>query len=163
VPPLVESETVVSRRTERVASLIRTLVAEALLNRLADPRIPPITSIIRVDVAADFSTACLHVSVMAPEPRRQLALAALQSSAGLLRRLIAPELSLRKIPELRFVLDDSLRRSFETIAAIDDAMRELGEPPVWEQDDDADDAVAEDEHAAGDGVPPHRGEREEDA
>jgi ribosome-binding factor A len=136
---------VVSRRTERVASLIRTLLAEAFMQRLHDPRIPPITSITRVSVSEDFSVARVWVSVLGADAARHLALEGLRHSAGMLRRTIGPELSLRKIPQLVFELDDSLRRSFETIAAIDDAMRELGQTPEWEQDEDApdtDDAAA---------------------
>lgn len=125
-----------SRRTERVGSLIREIIAEAIQNRLSDPRIPPITSITRIQVSEDFSAACVYVSVMAPEAQRRLCLAALRSASGLLRRLLAPELRLRKVPWLNFRLDDSVRRSFETVTAIDGAMRELGQPPEWEREED---------------------------
>ena len=125
-----------SRRTERVASLIRTIIADAIQNRLNDPRIPVITSITRVEVSDDFSVARVFVSVMAAEAQRKLCVEALRSAAGLLRRELAPELRLRKIPALQFRLDDSLRRGFETVTAIDEAMRELGEVPEWERDEE---------------------------
>jgi len=126
----------VSRRTERVASLIRTIIADAIQNRLNDPRIPLITSITRVEVSDDLSVARIFVSVMAADAQRKLCLSALRSAAGLLRRELAPELRLRKIPSLDFRLDESLRRGFETVTAIDEAMRELGEVPEWERDDE---------------------------
>ena len=128
----------VSRRTERVASLIRSVIADAIQTRLADPRIPTITSLTRVVVSDDFSVARIFVSVMAPEAQRQLCLTALRSAAGLLRRLLAPELHLRKIPQLVFELDESVRKGFETVAVIDAAMRELGQVPAWEAEDAAD-------------------------
>ena len=125
-----------SRRTERVGNLIRSIVADAIHARLSDPRIHPITSITRVDVSQDFSVARVFVSVMAPEPRRKLCLEALQNAAGRLRRILGPELSLRKVPALEFKLDDSLRRGTETIETIDRAMLELGEVPDWMREED---------------------------
>ncbi|HPM24247.1 MAG TPA: 30S ribosome-binding factor RbfA [Phycisphaerae bacterium] len=147
-----EIGTLVSRRTERVGSLIRSLVAEIIQSQLADPRIPPITSITRVEVSDDFSVARLYVSVMAPDAQRQLCCAALQSASGLLRRRLAPELRLRKLPHLEFRLDDSVRRGFETVTAIDAAMREYGVRPAWEQDE-ADTTEADDEQPDDENVP----------
>jgi ribosome-binding factor A len=118
-----------------VASVIRSVVAQAILTRLNDPRIPTITSITEVEVSDDLTLARLHISVMAPEPQRQLCLTALQSATGFLRRLLGPALQLRLIPRLEFRLDESLRRSFDTIAAIDNAMRELGAGPAWEHEE----------------------------
>jgi ribosome-binding factor A len=115
------------------------IVAEAIRDRLNDPRIPVITSITRVEVSDDFAVARVFVSVMAAEPQRKLCLTALRSAAGLLRHELAPQLRLRKIPTITFELDESLRHGFETVTAIDAAMRELGEVPEWERDEEEDD------------------------
>lgn len=125
-----------TRRTERVGSLIRNVVAEAILNKLSDPRIETITSITRVEVSEDLAVARVHVSVLAPPARQRLCVEALQSAAGLLRRRLAPELRMRKIPHLEFRLDESLQLGFQTVETIDQAMRELGEPPEWERDEE---------------------------
>lgn len=125
-----------SRRIERIASLIRSLLADAIQSRLADPRIPPITSITRVEVSDDLSVAHVHVSVMGRDSERRLCVTALRHAAGRLRRELAPHLHLRQLPRLVFGLDDSLRRSFETVCRIDQAMRELGEVPEWEREED---------------------------
>jgi ribosome-binding factor A len=138
----------VSRRSERVAALIRRIVAEAIQHRLSDPRIPTITSITRVEVSDDFSLARIYVSVMAPPVQRKLALDALQSAAGRLRRMVAPELQMRKLPLIEFWLDDSVRHGLDTLAVIDHAMRELGERPEWERtDEDNPEELAGDETA----------------
>lgn len=109
-----------SRRTERVNSLIRSILARAIQTELRDPRIPPITSITGVEVSSDFALAKVHVSVYAPtDAKRRLALTALQSSAGHLRWLLGRELQLRKLPALVFKLDESIRKSFETLQIID--------------------------------------------
>jgi ribosome-binding factor A len=126
-----------SRRTERIGHLIRSLVADVIQNRLADPRIPTITSVTRVEVSEDLSVARIYVSALAPEPKRKLCLRALRSASGVFRRELGPALHLRKFPYLDFRLDDSLRQGFETLEVIDRAMRELGERPAWEEEDTA--------------------------
>jgi len=127
----------VSRRTERVASLIRRILADAIRG-LNDPRIPTITSITRVEVSEDFAVAKVHVSALAPEKRRALCLAALRSAAGHLRWLLGQELTLRKLPQLEFRLDESVQRGIATVETIDRVMRELGEGPEWERTPAAD-------------------------
>lgn len=115
----------VSRRTQRIGSMIRALIADAIQRELNDPRVPTITSITQVDVSADLALARVRVSVMGADTERRLCIEALESAAGHLRWLLGRELTLRKIPELRFELDESVRGSFETIQAIDRVMDEL--------------------------------------
>ena len=129
-----------SRRVERIGSLIRTILAEAIQTRLNVPRIPPVTSITRVEVSADLSVARVFVSVLAPEPKQELCLRALCSSAGHLRWLLGRELTLRKTPALDFRLDQSLKRGFETCQLIDRLAQErpgTAEPPDVEDQADA--------------------------
>lgn len=121
------------RRTERIGSLIREIIADVMQTRLNDPRIPALTSVTRVDVTADCSVARVYVSVMVPEiteparrrKRQELCLQALRSAAGHLRRQLGRELRLRKTPQLDFRLDDSVKGSFDTVQLIDRVMAEL--------------------------------------
>lgn len=131
-----------ARRIERVASLIRTILAEAIQTRLNDPRIPAITSITRVEIAADFSVARVYVSVMASDAGRRTCLRALQSSAKHLRWMLGGELSLRKTPTLDFRLDESLRHGFETVQIIERAMEALDDEPEEEELDNGDQTSA---------------------
>lgn len=119
-----------SRRTERVARLIRNILADAIQNRLNDPRIEWLTSITRVEVSEDLSVAHVYVSVMADEPRRRRSVQALQHAAGRLRTLVARDAPLRQVPALDFRLDDSVRRSFETVTRLDHLMHELDGRPL---------------------------------
>lgn len=108
-----------------MAHLIRDIVAEAMREKLSDPRIERLTSITRVEISPDLSSAHIHVSVMADETHRKLTLNALQHSSGRLRSLIAQQVSMRTVPWLTFHLDDSIRRGFETVQTIDRLMDEL--------------------------------------
>lgn len=145
-----------SRRSERVASLMRELVAEAMRD-LNDPRIETLTSITRVEMSPDFSLATIHVSVMAPPARQKLTLGALQRAAGRLRAAIAPELSLRVLPALVFRLDESLQKSMETLRLIDAAMSEIRERDAATPADDA--APAETDAGRADAAAPDSQEK----
>jgi ribosome-binding factor A len=117
----------VSRRTERIASVIRDVVAEAIQARLSDPRLAPLTSITRVEVTPDLSLAHVNVSVMSDNPaRRRLSVEALRASAGRMRTLLAERLATRLVPRLEFHLDDALRRGIQTVDVIDRLMAEAG-------------------------------------
>ena len=114
-----------SRRTQRIANLIRGIVAEAISQRLSDPRIEALTSVTRVEVSADMSAARVFVSVLAAEPRRKLCVLALQHAAGRMRSMVAEQTAWRQVPQLHFLLDESLRQSFETVQTLDVIMNEL--------------------------------------
>ena len=125
-----------SRRTDRIGNLIRAVVADAIQQRLNDPRIEALTSVTRVEVTPDFSLARVFVSVMAEESRQKLTLSALRHAAGRMRGLVAREVVMRHTPRLEFTLDDSVQRAFETVQVIDEAMGELGEQLPWEADEE---------------------------
>lgn len=116
-----------SRRTERIASVIRKVVATAIRTRLSDPRLEPLTSVTRVEVSQDLEHARIYISVMAPDARQKLTLEALRQASGRVRGFLAEELTMRVLPQVTFRLDESIRQSAETIEAIDRVMREMNE------------------------------------
>lgn len=134
-----------SRRTERIGSLIRQIVADAIQSRLSDPRIERLTSVTRVEVTADMSLARVHVSVLAPPARRKLTLTALHSAARRMRAVVAEQLSTRTTPEIAFCLDESIQHGIETQRAIDEALAASGLRSTWDADasnDDEDEGTA---------------------
>ncbi len=135
-----------SRRTLRIGELIRDILAEAISNRLSDPRIERLTSITRVEVVPDLSLARVYLSIFASAARRRSGLAAIRRAAGKLRAILAGELSIRKVPQLDFRLDDSLQKTFETVMAVERAAAEYqrdnpAEP--HDQDDEAEGPAAQ--------------------
>jgi len=121
-----------SHRPEQVASVIRRAVQEQISRGLHDPRIRGLISITRVVVDDDFSEATLHISVL-PQEHASLAIDGLRSAALHIQRRAREGLPLRRMPRLRFVLDDSLKRSAETEAALQRAAS--AEEPATEPDD----------------------------
>lgn len=83
---------------------------------LKDPRLG-FLSILRVDVAPDMSFARVYVSVFGSQEEREATIEALEHAKGFIRRQLAPRLSLRTIPQLRFILDRSMEHA-ENVARI---------------------------------------------
>lgn len=110
-----------SRRTEKIASQLKTEVARILREEATDPRIGLVT-ITRVDVSPDLSHAVLFYSVMNAgvddSSRIDEVDEGLHSAAAFLRRRAARALPLRRMPELRFRYDPSLALGTRTLGLL---------------------------------------------
>lgn len=94
-----------TRRTDRVADLIRAELSQVILRRLQDPRVR-LTTVTHVDLSPDLRHARVSISVVGDEEERQASLDALRHAGGFLRRQLAQNLSrMKNIPELQFRLD----------------------------------------------------------
>lgn len=108
-------------RPERVANLMKREIADILANELRDPRLGAMVSVTDVEVTPDLSFARVYVSVLTNDPARDRTLDGLTRAAGFVRRALAPRLGLREVPELRFLLDDSLEKG----ARVDELLRKI--------------------------------------
>lgn len=97
------------QRTGRLAQEIQRDISDILLKRVRDPRIVDVT-ITDVDVTADFSYATVYFSVLSDLASvNQKAEAGLEAAKGLIRKELGSRLQIYKIPELRFVKDESVK------------------------------------------------------
>jgi len=111
-------------RPERVATIVRSVVSDAIATKLSDPRIAPLASVTRVEVSGDLEYAKVWISVLGEESAQRRTLAGLCSAAGYVQRLVGSELSIRHCPKLSFHLDTSLKKAAETIRLIDEVTSE---------------------------------------
>lgn len=120
-----------SNRMKRVDDQVRQVVAEALLTKVADPRIGMV-SVIRVQVSPEFDTARVWVTVLGDAEERERTMLGLRSAAPFLQSEIARAMRVRRVPKLRFLYDESLDRAFRIDEALRGAERgpaaETGEP-----------------------------------
>ena len=114
-----------SKRTERVADLIRRELSDVLMNRMRDPRLG-FVSITGVDVSGDLGHATVWLSSLDGVEGRAEVVKVLSRAVPFLRRELAPRLGLREVPTLRFLYDESIERG----ARIEDLLRKIkdGEP-----------------------------------
>lgn len=100
-------------KINRITSDVKLALSE-LLREVKDPRVSRMLSIIKVDVSGDLSYATVYVSAIEGFEKTQESVKALnKSAAGYLRRELGARLSLRKVPQLRFIADDSIEKSAE--------------------------------------------------
>jgi len=100
-----------SHRPERVAELIRHILARLLQEEVRDPRIRFLT-LTEVRVSSDLKHARAYVSMasLAGEKEKEVALGALNRAASFLRRSLAREAGLRHTPDIRFLEDRAVER-----------------------------------------------------
>jgi ribosome-binding factor A len=109
-----------SRRQQQVGDFVRDEISQILLYDMKDPRLG-LVSLTRVEMSPDLRYARVFVSVYGDEDERQDTLRALSGAAGYIRRLLAPRIHARHIPELSFRLD----RSMEHAESISRALNQI--------------------------------------
>lgn len=97
-------------KINRITSDIKITLSE-LLREVKDPRVSKLLSIVKVDVSGDLSYATVYVSAIEGYEATVNSVKALKGASGYLRRELGGRLKLRKVPELRFVADDSIEQS----------------------------------------------------
>ena len=98
-----------SRRSQRVADVVRAELSRLLLLEAHDPDLRLVT-VTDVEMPPDLKSARVFFSCLGGDPERERALAALRRAAGYLRREVGQRCRLRFAPELFFVADRSLER-----------------------------------------------------
>ena len=93
-------------RTQRIAEEIRKVISTMLISGIKDYRINSMVSVTDVEVTSDLSYAKVYVSFLNKNTKKSME--ALERSKGYIRSLLAKRITIRKCPELQFVLDTSL-------------------------------------------------------
>ena len=97
-------------KIDRITSDVQLCLSE-MFRELKDPRVSKLLSIVKLKVSGDLSYATVYVSAIEGSEATRESVKGLKSAAGYLRRELGRRLSLRKVPELRFVADDSIEKS----------------------------------------------------
>lgn len=97
-------------KINRITSDVRIALSE-LLREIKDPRVSKLLSIVKVDISGDLSYATIYVSAIEGYETTVASVKALKGASGYLRRELGSRLKLRKVPELRFIADDSINIS----------------------------------------------------
>lgn len=113
-----------SRRSERVADLVRAEISRLVLIEAHDPELRTVT-ITDVEMPPDLRSARVYYSRLGSDAERAKAGEALERASGYLRREVGQRCGLRYAPELHFVDDRSLERG----ARIEELLAQVLPPP----------------------------------
>lgn len=107
-------------RNQRLGAQVQRSLSELIRFETKDPGLANV-SLTDVELSKDLSIAKVYFSLLNPDDDPNPALEALQRAAGFLRHRLGHELSVRHVPELRFVHDDSVAHGVEISRLIEDA------------------------------------------
>lgn len=111
-------------KINRITSDIKLCMSE-LLREVKDPRVSKLLSVVKLDVSGDMSYATVYVSAIEGSAATEESVKALnKSAAGFLRRELGMRMKLRKVPEIRFVADNSIENSAHISKIIDSFEKE---------------------------------------
>ena len=97
-------------RVDKIASLLQREISVIISQEINDPKLgfPTVTA---VEVAPDLSVARVYVSFLGKNYMKRDGLEALRRSKGHIKSQLAKRLKLRKIPDLTFIVDDTLDKA----------------------------------------------------
>ncbi len=117
-----------SRRVERLNSLLRQEICDLLRRGVKDPRLGGFVTVTQVSISPDLRHARILISVIGSEEEKKTVLQALTSASGFLRKEIGNRLRMRYSPELSFRYDDSIDQGAQVLQLISQmATTETGE------------------------------------
>jgi ribosome-binding factor A len=106
-------------KSERVAELIMTHLSQLLMTEVRDPRLQGIT-IIEVDLDREIEHAQIWVTSLDGDESEEEVMTALEKASGFLRRELASRLRLRRMPQLHFKWDYSVKHAMHMEAVLDE-------------------------------------------
>ncbi|KTD19709.1 30S ribosome-binding factor RbfA [Legionella londiniensis] len=116
------------KRTDRIAETIKRKLAQLIQTEVTDPRLSKFVTISAVKVSKDLSHAKVYFTVLNAEPQQTAAI--LNAAASYLRTILAKSMTLRIMPQLHFVYDESIEYGKRLSRLIDEAN------PEKQQDDE---------------------------
>lgn len=92
-----------TRRTEKVASLLKEAITEILMYDLNNPLFKNIITITDIKLGADLKRAVVFFRVFAADPKEIEE--ALNHSKGYIKKLLSEKITLKFMPDLEFKID----------------------------------------------------------
>jgi len=108
-----------TRRAERVSSIIQQELGYLLREQVNDPRLTSLISITKVSTSPDLRLTKVFISTLGNEVNKNEILQGFAAASGFLRKQLANRLKLKHTPELSFHLDDSIERGAEVLRLIE--------------------------------------------
>lgn len=106
-------------RSRRVADQIQRELSELIYKGIKDPRLNTLITITDVEVSQDLGIAKVFLSFLNKD---EVSMGILNQAAGFLRHELGKKIRMRKIPELRFILDSTVEKGAYLSDLIEQAM-----------------------------------------
>ena len=94
------------KRTDRIAEMIQRKLAQIIPKEVKDPRLAGFVTISAVKVTADLGHAKVYFTVLNED--KKIVTTILNAAASYLRSALARSITLRTVPQLHFIYDESI-------------------------------------------------------
>ncbi len=113
------------KRTDRIAEMIQRKLAQIIPLEVRDPRLNGLVTISAVKVAADLGHAKIYFTVINAD--KKVAVTILNGAANYLRSALARSITLRTVPQLHFIYDESIEYGQRLSRLIDEVNSPTGD------------------------------------
>ena len=96
-----------SHRVERIQEQVREEVSQMLATEVRDPGVGLVT-VTRASDRSPVTLARVYWTMIGDLNERKKTIKALERATGFVRHLLAERLSLRRVPEVKFIFDESV-------------------------------------------------------
>lgn len=111
------------RRLQRLNEQLKRELSELIRTQVRDPRVGLVT-VTAVDITSDLSLARVYVRILGDDAEVEEGMAGLSAAAPFMRTALGQELSIRRIPELRFQHDQSMEHALRIERILADVLPE---------------------------------------
>lgn len=118
-------------RVKRLNEQLKREISEILLGEVKDPRVGPVT-VTAVSAAPDLTLARVFVHPVGTDEERRETMAGLKAARPFIRAELGRRLPLRRAPEVRFEIDETLEQAQRIERLLADVVP--GDPPAEEPD-----------------------------
>ena len=112
-------------RIDSVNSLLKREISRIITSDVKDPRLSSMTSVVSVETSRDLQNSTVYVTIMGEREEKQKTLKGLRSAGRFIQRTLRKNLDMRTIPNIRFMVDDSLDRAKQISDLLDEAEKNL--------------------------------------
>jgi ribosome-binding factor A len=129
-----------TRRQEKVASVVKEVVSEAIAHHLNDPRIEGFVSVTRVEMGTDLRNADVYLSVFGENEKVQKkTFHAIEHAQPRIQAMVAGRFQSKFCPVLHFHMDEKFKKTLDIMRLIDRAAKEYKDK---DESDDSYDAIS---------------------
>ena len=109
-----------SIHTQRLGAEFKKVLSEVIRDCVKDPRLSGLCSVTNVEITKDLKHAKVFISVYDDAAGKEDSIAVLNAASGVIAHEMNCRIKMRRIPQLHFVLDDSIEYSVHISKVIDD-------------------------------------------
>lgn len=110
-------------RMDKVNSEIRKIIANTIDTKLNNNSLNGLITVTSVDTSKDFSNSVVYISMLGVQNKGE-AMETLRRASGFIKSEIAKKTRFRKIPDLRFVYDETIAYGIHMNKVIDEVVKE---------------------------------------